>query len=134
MSIVLAQTAGFCFGVDRAVEMVEQTVRAGKQVVTLGPIIHNQHVMDRFMPVGVRAGEGGGNDPAARCDHPLPWHWPRHDEGLQDRGLEIRDATCPFVKRIHQIVAGVVQKEGLSFSGAGTIRRWRRSRDGVTIR
>ena len=54
MRVVLAKTAGFCFGVDRAVGMVEQAVSEGKQVCTLGPIIHNHFVMERFAAQGVR--------------------------------------------------------------------------------
>ena len=53
MNITLAKTAGFCFGVDRAVSLVEQAVTCGKQVVTLGPIIHNKHVVNRFAEQGV---------------------------------------------------------------------------------
>ena len=45
MSVRVAASAGFCFGVDRAVGVVEQTVREGKRAVTLGPIIHNHHVV-----------------------------------------------------------------------------------------
>ena len=48
MQIYLAKTAGFCFGVDRAVSLVEQAIRDGKRAVTLGPIIHNRHVVERF--------------------------------------------------------------------------------------
>ena len=44
MSVKLAKSAGFCFGVSRAVELVEQAAQAGKRVATLGPIIHNRHV------------------------------------------------------------------------------------------
>ena len=54
MKVQLAKTAGFCFGVDRAVGMVEQAVQEGKQVCTLGPIIHNHFVMERFAGQGVR--------------------------------------------------------------------------------
>ena len=54
MKITLAKSAGFCFGVDRAVSLVEEAVDQGKQVATLGPIIHNRHVMDHFMQRGVR--------------------------------------------------------------------------------
>ena len=53
MSVTVAKNAGFCFGVSRAVELVEQAARDGKQVVTLGPIIHNRHVVDRFRDLGV---------------------------------------------------------------------------------
>ena len=48
MSVRVAKSAGFCFGVSRAVELVEQAASAGKKVATLGPIIHNRHVVDKF--------------------------------------------------------------------------------------
>ena len=54
MSVRVAKSAGFCFGVSRAVELVEQAAQAGKKVATLGPIIHNRHVVDRFESMGVR--------------------------------------------------------------------------------
>ena len=53
MSVRVAKSAGFCFGVSRAVELVEQAAKAGKKVVTLGPIIHNHHVVDKFRALGV---------------------------------------------------------------------------------
>ena len=54
MSVRVAKCAGFCFGVSRAVELVEQAAQAGKQVATLGPIIHNRHVVEKFQSMGVR--------------------------------------------------------------------------------
>ena len=54
MKVYLAKTAGFCFGVDRAVSMVEQAAQDGLRAVTLGPIIHNRHVVQRFAEMGVR--------------------------------------------------------------------------------
>ena len=48
MSVVVAKYAGFCFGVNRAVELVETAIRQGKRVRTLGPIIHNHHVVAHF--------------------------------------------------------------------------------------
>ena len=53
MSVTVAKNAGFCFGVSRAVELVEQAAASGKQVVTLGPIIHNRHVVEKFEKLGV---------------------------------------------------------------------------------
>ena len=53
MSVTLAKSAGFCFGVSRAVETVEKQASEGKRVVTLGPIIHNRHVVDKFRSMGV---------------------------------------------------------------------------------
>ena len=61
MSVRVAASAGFCFGVDRAVGLVEQTVREGKRAVTLGPIIHNHHVVQHFAALGVQ-----GNVPQQR--------------------------------------------------------------------
>ena len=105
MKITLAKTAGFCFGVDRAVSMVQQAVDAGKQVATLGPIIHNKHVMDRFVSQGVRElklpqeAEAGWSvvirsHGVSRAVY----------EALAQQNVEILDATCPFVKRIHKLV------------------------------
>ena len=53
MSVTVAKSAGFCFGVNRAVELVEQSAASGKQVATLGPIIHNRHVVGKFEDMGV---------------------------------------------------------------------------------
>ena len=53
MSVKQAKSAGFCFGVNRAVELVEKAAAEGRQVATLGPIIHNRHVVDRFKSLGV---------------------------------------------------------------------------------
>ena len=55
MKITVAKSAGFCFGVNRAVETVEAAAREAGSVFTLGPIIHNRHVVSRFeeMNVGV---------------------------------------------------------------------------------
>ena len=52
MSVTVAKSAGFCFGVSRAVELVEKTALSGKKTVTYGPIIHNRHVVDRFEKIG----------------------------------------------------------------------------------
>ena len=54
MSVRIAKSAGFCFGVSRAVELVEQAAAAGKKVATLGPIIHNRHVVNKFEAMRVR--------------------------------------------------------------------------------
>ena len=54
MQIRLAKTAGFCFGVERAVALAEQTAQSGVPAVTLGPIIHNRHVVERFERMGLR--------------------------------------------------------------------------------
>ena len=105
MSVRVAASAGFCFGVDRAVGLVEQTVREGKRAVTLGPIIHNHHVVQHFAALGVREIASPEEVPAGSAVIIRSHGVSRAVyEALQARGLEIIDATCPFVSRIHRIV------------------------------
>ena len=105
MSITIAQSAGFCFGVSRAVELVEKAAAEGKTVVTLGPIIHNRHVVNRFHDLGIQV-----IDDPAQAQPGMTVIIRSHGvaravyEALENRGVEILDATCPFVKRIHGIV------------------------------
>ena len=106
MSVRIAKSAGFCFGVSRAVELVEQAAGAGKKVATLGPIIHNRHVVDKFEKMGVRVIDAP-EDAAPDETVIVRSHGVSRDvyERLEKRGVEIIDATCPFVKRIHEIVS-----------------------------
>ena len=107
MGITIAQTAGYCFGVNRAVEMVEQAAREGKRAVTLGPIIHNRHAVQHFEDLGIRAIDS----PDELTDEHTAVIIRSHGvsravcEELARRDLEIIDATCPFVRRIHRIVS-----------------------------
>ncbi|MBP3313450.1 MAG: bifunctional 4-hydroxy-3-methylbut-2-enyl diphosphate reductase/30S ribosomal protein S1 [Oscillospiraceae bacterium] len=106
MSVTLAKTAGFCFGVDRAVSLVEQAVKDGKNAVTLGPIIHNRHVVDRFKSLGV--GEVSSPEEVAEgATVIIRSHGVSRAvyEALRAKNAEIIDATCPFVKRIHSLVS-----------------------------
>ena len=106
MSVRVAKSAGFCFGVSRAVELVEKAAQEGRKVATLGPIIHNRHVVDKFQKMGVRVIE--------TPEEALPGETViirSHGisravyERLEAQEVEIIDATCPFVKRIHTIVS-----------------------------
>ena len=106
MSVELAKNAGFCFGVSRAVELVEQSAGEGKSVLTLGPIIHNRHVVERFEKMGVkvisRPEEAHPGTTVIIRSHGVT---KAVMEALDKQGVQIVDATCPFVKRIHGIVA-----------------------------
>ena len=106
MSVRIAKSAGFCFGVSRAVELVEQTAGAGRRVATLGPIIHNRHVVDKFQSMGVRVIEQP-EDAQPGETVIIRSHGVSRAvyERLEKQGVEIIDATCPFVKRIHGIVS-----------------------------
>ncbi|MBQ7565828.1 MAG: bifunctional 4-hydroxy-3-methylbut-2-enyl diphosphate reductase/30S ribosomal protein S1 [Oscillospiraceae bacterium] len=112
MNVIQAQTAGFCFGVDRAVAMVERAVREGKKAVTLGPIIHNRHVVRHFAALGVQEIASPDDAPPDAAVIIRSHGVPRAVyEALRERGAEIIDATCPFVARIHKIVASAAERE-----------------------
>ncbi len=103
--IKLAKTAGFCFGVDRAVSIVEELAAKGKRACTLGPIIHNEQLVEELSQKGVRVIEEPED---AQKDETLVIrsHGVSADilERARGTGAEIIDATCPFVAKIHGIV------------------------------
>ncbi len=111
MSVTVAKSAGFCFGVNRAVELVEQAVGEGKKVSTLGPIIHNRHAVRRFEEMGVKVlsdpSQASPGDTVVIRSHGVTRQVYEH---LQAQGAQIVDATCPFVKRIHEIVSKAEQE------------------------
>ncbi len=106
MSITVAKNAGFCFGVNRAVELVEQQAQSGKKVYTLGPIIHNRHAVNHFEQMGVKVIETPEEAPEGSTviirSHGISR---QVQQRLEQQKVEIVDATCPFVKRIHDIVS-----------------------------
>jgi 4-hydroxy-3-methylbut-2-enyl diphosphate reductase len=111
MSVTVAKSAGFCFGVSRAVDTVEQAAAQGGNVATLGPIIHNRHVVQRFESLGVRvisAPEEASEDMTVI----IRSHGVAKDvlQRLEATGAQVIDATCPFVKRIHDIVSNAEQE------------------------
>ena len=108
--VTLAKTAGFCFGVQRAVEMVYTEADKGKKVVTLGPIIHNEQVVSDLEKRGVSV-----IDETALADESVDLsgatvvirsHGVSKSvyEKLRQKRCEIVDSTCPFVKKIHDTV------------------------------
>lgn len=105
--IETAKSAGFCFGVDRAVKLVYQALEEGRHVATLGPIVHNEAVVGDLNAKGARI----ISDPAElEPDETLiiRAHGVARSvyEQLEAQGNPVIDATCPFVARIHKIVAG----------------------------
>ena len=107
MEVILAETAGFCFGVKRAVDQVYEQIKTGKKIYTFGPIIHNENVVEDLEKKGVQVIESV--DELATLTEGsvvIRSHGVSKDvyELIQKQGLEIVDATCPFVKKIHRIV------------------------------
>ena len=105
MNVTIAKNAGFCFGVSRAVELVEEAAKQGKNVSTLGPIIHNRHQVGRFEEMGVSV-ISEPEDAVPGSTVIIRSHGVSRavQQRLEKMGVEIIDATCPFVKRIHGIV------------------------------
>ena len=111
MSVRIAKNAGFCFGVSRAVELVEEAARSGKTVSTLGPIIHNRHQVGRFEEMGVSViSEPEDATPGSTVIIRSHGVSRAVQQRLEKMGVEIIDATCPFVKRIHGIVERAEQE------------------------
>ena len=105
MKLTLAKSAGFCYGVRRAVELADATAQAGTDCVILGSIVHNMDVVRHLDEQGLKSVDciedvPGGSSVIIRS----------HGEGrevyerLQQKGVSILDATCPSVKRIHELV------------------------------
>ena len=107
MEVKLAECTGFCFGVKRAVDTVYEQIKNGKNIYTYGPIVNNEEVVRELAEKGVKVLESKEELEALSTGsviiraHGVP---PEIYEILRERNLECIDATCPFVKRIHNIV------------------------------
>ena len=108
MNVVLAKSAGFCFGVKRAVNMVYEEVEASEEpIYTYGPIIHNDEVVKDFESKGVVLVK----DLSQLADLPKGRIIVRSHgisrkeyEEMEGYGFTVIDATCPFVRKIHKLV------------------------------
>lgn len=104
--VTVAKSAGFCFGVDRAVKMVYSELEKNTKVATLGPIIHNQDVVNDMQNKGARiineVDELKEGETVVIRSHGVG---KSVYEQISNKGNRMLDATCPFVSRIHKIVA-----------------------------
>ena len=105
MSVTVAKTAGFCFGVRRAVDLAEQQTKQGGEIYAYGDIIHHMHEIARLEKMGVHTAQTLDGIPdgervlirahgVARSVY----------DAFRQKNCEIYDATCPFVQKIHRIV------------------------------
>ncbi len=108
MEVIVAKTAGFCFGVERAVNQVYDQIKKGDgPIYTLGPIIHNEEVVRDLEEKGVKVLESEDEISSLTegtviiRSHGVGKHI---YDMLKAQGVQIVDATCPFVKKIHRIV------------------------------
>lgn len=107
MKVTVAKSAGFCFGVKRAVEMVYKQAGQETNVYTYGPIIHNDEVVGDLEKKGVHMIHG--MDDLENCQKGtviIRSHGVSKEiyDRLEKKGMKIVDATCPFVKKIHNLV------------------------------
>lgn len=104
--IIVAESAGFCFGVNRAINILYKLIDENKPTCTLGPIIHNMQMVNELREKGVRTidkiSEAKENETIVIRSHGVPQSIV--DE-INKRHLDYIDATCPFVSKIHKIVS-----------------------------
>ena len=108
MKVTVASSAGFCFGVQRALDTVYRQISLGKKdIYTYGPIIHNAHVVADLKEKGVKVLQSREELDALESGTVIiRSHGVSREvmESLDREGIEVVDATCPFVKKIHRIV------------------------------
>ena len=112
MQVLIADEYGFCFGVERAVEMVEEALSEGDTVRTLGPLIHNDQEMARLAthgvstisePVQIQRGET-----AVIRAHGVT---PQVENELREKASKVVDATCPFVTKVQKLAARAAMQD-----------------------
>jgi len=112
MQVLLADEYGFCFGVERAVEMVEDALSEGDTVRSLGPLIHNEQEMQRLgkygvttisEPVQIKRGET-----AVIRAHGVT---PQVQRELEEHATKVVDATCPFVTRVQKLASRAAEQD-----------------------
>lgn len=106
MEIIVAKSAGFCFGVNNAVKLVNELIeKENDGIYTYGPIIHNDQVVEQLSAKGVQKVEDL-NDVVEGRHIVIRAHGvaPEIYDIIKDKGLKLNDATCPYVKKIHNLV------------------------------
>jgi 4-hydroxy-3-methylbut-2-enyl diphosphate reductase len=112
MKVLLADEFGFCFGVERAVEMVEKAIGEGDTVRALGPLIHNTQEMERLESEGVATISDPvqiqHSETAVIRAHGVT---PEVQRDLEERASKVVDATCPFVTRVQKLAARAASQD-----------------------
>jgi (E)-4-hydroxy-3-methyl-but-2-enyl pyrophosphate reductase len=112
MQVILADEYGFCFGVERAVAMVENALTKGSTVRTLGPLIHNTQEIQRLEAAGVKTidkpEEAETDVTAVIRAHGVT---PEVQRDLESRAAKVIDATCPFVTKVQHLAERAAKKD-----------------------
>ena len=111
--VVVAEQAGACYGVERALQMVREAAAAPHQgpIHTLGPLIHNPTVVRELAEAGVTVVEDAHVEPNSTLVLRTHGVTPQVEEEARAAGAQVLDATCPFVKRAHR-AAQRLEREG----------------------
>ncbi|MCS7084097.1 MAG: 4-hydroxy-3-methylbut-2-enyl diphosphate reductase, partial [Aquificaceae bacterium] len=102
--ILVAKSAGFCFGVRRAINIAEKAVKSSQVVYSLGPIIHNPQEVKRLESAGLKPIENEFEINPSKIVIRSHGISPQREAYLKNQGFEIVDATCPYVKAVHDAV------------------------------
>ena len=118
MNIKRAESAGFCFGVSRAVNIVNDLLNDGEKVCTLGPIIHNKDVVEELNSRGCVVVENISEVPQG-ATLVIRSHGVARSviDELEKSKISYKDATCPFVRKIHKIVADTTDNDIVIIAG-----------------
>ena len=109
--IIIAEHAGFCFGVKRAISLAEEALKDGQKIFSMGPLIHNPQEVKRLEEKGLVLLKDEnylkeGHRVLIRS-HGIP---PQKERELLSKGIDIIDATCPYVKAVHSAVIRLCQE------------------------
>ena len=112
MKVLLADEYGFCFGVERAVEMVEEALNEGDTVRALGPLIHNDQEMERLAKKGVATINAPvqiqrGQTAVIRAHGVTP----QVEAELREKSSKVVDATCPFVTKVQKLASRAASQD-----------------------
>ena len=113
LRIEKAAGIGFCFGVRRAIEILEKAARERGGIETLGAVVHNQQVLHRLANIGVRVARDINdiqNDIVATGAHGVS---PEVEEAIRTRNIQIINTTCPFVRRAQLVAARLAKSDFL---------------------
>lgn len=111
MKVIISQQAGVCFGVKRALDLVEEKSKISDHIATLGPLIHNPQVVKKLEESGVKVVKNIAEFNEGTIV--MPSHGVSQDivDEAENNGLHVVDATCPFVANVHKKVK-VLSQEG----------------------
>lgn len=111
MKIIVAKSAGFCFGVERAVNLLEKAIEEhNEKICTIGPIIHNPQIIARMGERGVKIVDSPADLPEGAVAVVRAHGITKEDYLLlEEKAGKVIDTTCPFVAKIHRIVERVAE-------------------------